>query len=615
MSRSSPAVRLRVDDEMLTDATNAEGILERTAAARAGARAVEFAESAWRTSIVRRLTHPIARQVADSEPGTAAQLAGWTVLVAAAVFRLLAGFGDPLLRTAHVVAWLAIAAFGLLLVAASVPIARAWPSWSARFAADVRISRSLKAPRVCAAVAGALVGALYVLSPMAVWFGVATISLIACASLGLPRRERRWVTGVLTTAVVVRAVALAVLFMYLSHPEWATRDAHFILDGDLASTSVFGDEAYYKLRTLWMRDVWLDIPIEPTRSYWAFTRSFGWSGYNHLLAYLQLWVGPAPYGIHLFNAVLYLSGTVLLFRFARRAVGPVAAVGGLILLLFLPTLFVWSISALREPPFFLSCVLAVVGAGSALTASTLVRRAAWALSAGAALALMQTLRPQVMPVTAVALLIGAVVAIGSRTPRRTLALTLAVLLAVAAGATRPDVRRQAMAQIRNGAHQHLGHVFMPGTGYRVLPERFYTSGRDVYWAGHDAIDTMTWSEATAYVFWALVTFVAVPLPWRAGTPSALAIVPQQVVWYILIAALPLGMANAWRREPTVTAMLMVFFVLLSAAVALTNGNVGTLVRHRDGIVPFVVWFGACGVLSWIQNAAGAPAVEEHAARR
>jgi len=39
-------------------------------------------------------------------------------------------------------------------------------------------------------------------------------------------------------------------------------------------------------------------------------------------------------------------------------------------------------------------------------------------------------------------------------------------------------------------------------------------------------------------------------------------------------------------------------------IALSSGNVGTLIRHRDMIVPFVIWLGALGAVVTVCRWAG-----------
>src|SRR4030095_6280469 len=69
--------------------------------------------------------------------------------------------------------------------------------------------------------------------------------------------------------------------------------------------------------------------------------------------------------------VLFTAAAVALYRIVRPAYGRTAAVTGLMLMLFLPTLVAWSISALKES---LYVCLSVSGAAAAVM---MVRAQGW----------------------------------------------------------------------------------------------------------------------------------------------------------------------------------------------------------------------------------------------
>ena len=182
----------------------------------------------------------------------------------------------------------------------------------------------------------------------------------------------------LIAAVAARVIAVAVLFAATDHAR-------------VPFGSFFGDEEYFIKRSLWLRNVALGIPIHRADLIYAFD-DYSYTSYLYVLALLQVLVGPAPYGLHLFGAAVYLAGAVLLFRVVRPSLGPVAAFGGFTLLLFLPSLFAWSISALKEPLYF------AIGAGTLVAAVKAVREPRWTtrlgltVAIGAAAIVMQTIR-------------------------------------------------------------------------------------------------------------------------------------------------------------------------------------------------------------------------------
>jgi len=84
-----------------------------------------------------------------------------------------------------------------------------------------------------ATIAGAIIGVVYVLSPLTVWFAVAAVALAKWAGRGLSGSERQWVHAILAFAIAVRLLALVGLFLQTNHAQ-------------VPFATFFGDEAFFK---------------------------------------------------------------------------------------------------------------------------------------------------------------------------------------------------------------------------------------------------------------------------------------------------------------------------------------------------------------------------------
>lgn len=102
---------------------------------------------------------------------------------------------------------------------------------------------------------------------------------------------------------------------------------------------------------------------------------------------------------------------------------------------------------------------------------------------------------------------------------------------------------------------------------------------------------------------AAVSFITVPLPWQLASTRELSYLPEQLIWYLMIALLPVGLVAGWRRDPVATALLAGFTLPTAAALALTNGNVGTLLRLRGIVIPYLIWLSAVGFCAVLQRMA------------
>jgi len=152
-----------------------------------------------------------------------------------------------------------------------------------------------------------------------------------------------------------------------------------------------------------------------------------------------------------------------------------------------------------------------------------------------------------------------------------------------------------MDGLRTAAHTHLGHANSRGHAFRLLDDSVYSNvGDELGYEG--VVSKLTPGHLTRYVVRSAVAFLVVPLPWDVVSWSELILVPQQVVWYLMVPLAMVGVVAGFRRDPLVTLLLVSCIVVAAVPISLSNGNIGTLVRHRDTVVPFVVWLSGLGVV-------------------
>lgn len=170
---------------------------------------------------------------------------------------------------------------------------------------------------------------------------------------------------------------------------------------------------------------------------------------------------------------------------------------------------------------------------------------------------------------------------------------MAVTFAVAAAAgaillERPAVQEQLIEVTKQAARRHLGHVLTRGSSYRALDDEFYVNR---------PMNTMTFDDATRFLARSAVAFVVEPLPWRGGSAVERLLLPQQLLWYGLVLFAVPGVVAGLRRDRLLTCLFLGTAVAGLVVIAPNSGNIGTLVRHRDMIVPFVVALGVLGATS------------------
>lgn len=430
--------------------------------------------------------------------------------------------------------------------------------------------------------AGVILGGLVLGSPLTVGVLLAAPVVMAWLARGLPPEERRALVGLLGLAFGLRLAVIAA--QLVAGIPWHSVTAVGALEGD---------ESYYLSRALRSRDLLVGFAASKY-DFFVATDDYGRTSYLSLLTLIQVVFGPTPFAMKALNALLFVTGAGLLFRLARSAFGPVPAGVGLAVLVFLPSLFMASVSLLKESLY--SLILAVFLL-SAVAAARRVRSRDWsallraAAPGVAALWLLNDLRRGALALAVAGLVTALAMAVVGTSRRRLAMAAGAALLAGGGIAAWPTAQAQALAAVSTAAKVHAGHVFTIGHAYKLLDDEFYKQPNVA--ASWDL--RLTPDQAARFLLRSAVSIVVTPWPWELRSWSELAFLPELLVWYGLVLAFPIGVAAGWRRAPDTVAVLVGNVVCMAAALAVTTGNVGTLLRLRGLLLPALVWISAVGI--------------------
>jgi hypothetical protein len=429
--------------------------------------------------------------------------------------------------------------------------------------------------------AGIALAVFYSVSPVFALTLAAAIAWLCLAGRGLRPGERQRLAAVIVVALAVRWLLIGVLLI-----------AGIPLHNDLSVGALSGDDGYYLARALRGRDIALGL-THGRYDYFVVSDDYGRTSYLYLLTAVQVLFGPTPYSMRALNALIFVAAAVIVFRAVRPSFGATASLTALVALVLLPSLVVGSISIGKEPVyFFVSAVLfSVVMAVSR-------RWTVPAIAGGAAVAALCVIVLDSMRRGAAALaLAGIAIALAApwllATRRRAVMAVGAAAVIAAVAVMQPAVRARTIDAITSVSKTHSGHVFTSGHAYKLLDEGFYYNpGISPY--------TLTADQALRFVARAAVSFLVTPLPWQMASARELAFLPEYVMWLAMVICAVPGVVAGWRRDPQVTALLIGFILPTAAAVAVTTGNVGTLLRLRGLVTPFLIWLSALGALTVAQ---------------
>jgi hypothetical protein len=425
---------------------------------------------------------------------------------------------------------------------------------------------------VLAIAGGVIVGLVYTLSPLAVLCALTLAVILRWGSRGLTPRERRWFLTLVIVAIVARVVLVAGLFL--------------TADSRQPYATFFGDEELFKNRSIWLRNLALGLSVSPADIIYAVEET-GRSSYQYVLALVQALVGNAPYGVHVLNATLFVTSVIALYRLVRPVFGGLVAMAGLALLLYLPSLFVWSASALKEPLYIFVAVAELVCVVYIARGARWWHRVLAVVGVVFTAVALESVRKGGAIVALVGSVMGLAASFAITRPRVLVASLIGVPVVVTIVLSNPQVQRQLLRQARQAAVYHAGHLATPGYAYQILDPRYYENRILL-------VQTLPRRAAADFAVRSIVSYVIEPLPWKGDSWFLRAYLPEHIVWWVLVVLLPFGVIAGLRLDPLLTMILCAHAAMIVFVVALTSGNAGTLVRHRGLVLPYVVWLSALG---------------------
>ncbi len=91
---------------------------------------------------------------------------------------------------------------------------------------------------------------------------------------------------------------------------------------------------------------------------------------------------------------------------------------------------------------------------------------------------------------------------------------------------------------------------------------------------------------------------------RAGNWLVTLLIPQMIFWYFLLPFALVGVGAGLRWKPWDCCFLVLVLSAWITMGAISNANIGTLIRLRDMVTPIVLLFAAVGLWAFTRGHAG-----------
>lgn len=319
------------------------------------------------------------------------------------------------------------------------------------------------------------------------------------------------------------------------------------------------------------------------------------------LVYLQGTVygllGYSVLFLKLLNTLFFSTTAFLCYYFLRRRSEVLSAMVAMTLVLFFPSMFVWSITGLKDPFVIMATVVMLVLFSKLVSGRIDPGRILPAVFLMVLISyLVDTTRERIVILYGVTLVLSVVI-LWARQARlaKKIIMASAVIVLGAALLQIPKIGNfyrntvSWVVQYQHGQSSVHGNTF-----YRIYPERFYI---------YDGFPEVMRSQPPTPPEWAraalkgAVYFAFAPLPpdLEKGELLFLAF-PQSMATLLLFPFVVMGALYALKSDLKAFLPMAVFLVLYWGTAAMVSGNIGTAFRHRDVMMPVYLIFASIGIV-------------------
>ncbi len=424
--------------------------------------------------------------------------------------------------------------------------------------------------------------------------GIVSLFLYALFSfvyIRVDKSDRRFVLSVLALGFVLR---LAAMFTYYKF--WLLAGRQDVIGPDGESFSRIG----WYIRTILRGDANALVPSGEFifRNFREITLSYkghvsltvlGTSApFLHLVGFAYYLLGYAPLLIKSFNVIISLFSSVIVYLTALEISTRRAARISFVIFLFFPSIFLFSVTMLKEPIIIL-CVLLIIYSLVRLKEGTNVKKV---FITAASLIVILFLREEFFVVMSLVAAVFLTIRMRGRWKLSIIVISLAVMAAAASGVF-PKINLKsavfkdtAASFFIRQASQYYGGGRL---AYRVFPERYYEDyrkfpGDSEYLASAVKITT---GKFIRYLPKGVFFYLARPFPFLRHDVIYTLISFQMLYWYVIVL---MALPGAFRVRMARALPIFFYLLIVIAATAMVEGNEGILLRHRDSVVPFFIIF-------------------------
>ncbi|MBI4040707.1 MAG: hypothetical protein HY390_02450 [Deltaproteobacteria bacterium] len=421
-----------------------------------------------------------------------------------------------------------------------------------------------------------MISILWILSPGLIIF----FMLVLTTYFYLGKKNNPFLTKLFAYNLAIRIfIALFILNLAMTFNNVEIADLH-----KGPAIPLFGDAAYYLIRGFFMAKYhWGTLTNYVRMAEW---HVYGDTFYIHLIGWIYYFFGYCPEVITLLNCWVGALLPLVIYQISIQLMPPAPARYAAILTSIFPSLFILSVLTLKDLWFIFFLYLIF------LYLLKLVKsfNPFFVIPLFISIFFASVFRQEFSPILLTGLtLLSFFTALPVQRHRKWLALGIACSLLVL---VKPFIVFQLQTSIQSHLKifysKHVSYNMSGGQSYKILPTNYYANKGNfdfdkevIPFKSHIAI----FSTGVFHLFFQ-------PNLLKKWTFKTILFVPQVLLWYFLFGCTCLGLYDFLNHRFRFSFFL--FFLPIILGLAIGSGNVGTLIRHREMLTPFMIILGVFG---------------------
>lgn len=297
-------------------------------------------------------------------------------------------------------------------------------------------------------------------------------------------------------------------------------------------------------------------------------------------------LGPLKFSARILYCLMGVISALFIYYVAKEIFGKRVAKLASILTILSPSLILWSITFLKDTPYILiSCIVLW-----SLLKYRKTKKIFYLFIFFLAILNQNSIRYKIPIIYIVLPLFLSYFIVSGISWRKKAAILVCMLIIMVPLLPRINIINKVSTKMVRSLNYTRGVVNTGGTIYKAFDAKFYEGG-SMSQSNH-----ISFIDFTKGFFRGWAYFLLLPFPWKTYTGLQLISYPQAILWYLFIPFVFIGMINALRYKWRETFIIFTYIFFLGSMIAMTGGNIGTVFRHRDMVIPLFFIFGSLGLI-------------------